>query len=221
MFEHFDDFTHFVDGDTWTMLDADSGSSVAEDADGQHGVVQLICATTDNNEAALATSNELFLFAADKSFRLATRIQYTEVNTDDANVAFGFADAFGANLITDDGAGVGIANSGVLIYKLDGGTVWRCNSENNGVSTDTVSTKTAGGSSYQTLEIVGRAVDGTNYELTFFCDGEPLRDSLGRPIMHRLAYASATNMDFGVYLKTGGAQTETLNVDYLAWEVVR
>ena len=175
----------------------------------------LTATNTDNNEVCLASTNELFKFADDKPFVAECRLQYAEANTNQANVAFGFADAMGANLIADDGASVGINSSGVLIYKATGGTVWRCNSENNTAATDTVSISTAGGASYQRLTIVGRPVNGTQYELTFFLDGAALRDSANKAIKHTLLYASSTEMDFGVYLKTGSATEEIVNVDYV------
>lgn len=214
-----DDFTHFVDGDQWTMLDADTGATVAEDADGVNGVVTLTTGATDNNEANLATSNEVLLFAAGKPMRGIWYIQYAEANTDDANVAVGFADAPGANLLQDDGAGVSTSlNSAALIYKLDGGTVWRCYTENNGSSTDTVSTATAGGADYQKLEIIARAIDGSidEYEVTFFVDNVALRDSNNNEIKHTVSYTSATQMDVVAgYVKAGGANSEVLDVDYV------
>lgn len=215
-YELFDDFFWYISPHMWTSLAADANSSVAIDADDPGGVVVINTGdSVDNNEAALPTTNELVVWAADKPWYAEARIQYSEINTSAANVAFGFADAMGANLITDDGAGVGINSSGALIYKLDGGTVWRANTENNSVTTDTVSTSTAGGSSYQRLGIESIPVDGTNHEVTFFLDGRPLRDSNNRAIKHTVAYASATDMDFGVYAKAGAANALTVKVDYV------
>jgi len=117
-----DDFTHFSDGDAWTKLDADSGATVAIDADGTDGVMLLTTGATDNNEASLASTNELFLFAADRAIVIEAHLQFAEANTDDANVAFGLADAWGANLLGDNGAGPKSSYSGCLIYKADGDT---------------------------------------------------------------------------------------------------
>lgn len=156
----------------------------------------------------------MFKFAADGALFAEGKIQYSEHNTNAANVAFGFADAIGADLITDNGAGV-TAGSAALIYKKDGETVWRCHLECNGTTAEATSTTTAGGATYQTLAIEVMAVDGTNVEATFYCDGQPLRDSYNRPIKLRVAYASATEMDFGVYGKAGGGSTHTILVDYL------
>ena len=99
-----DDFLWFLSPHLWTTLTVDGGSC-AIDADGTGGVVQLITGATDNDEIALATTNELFLFAADRALYAEVRIQFTEANTDDANVMFGFMDAMGANALLDNGGG--------------------------------------------------------------------------------------------------------------------
>lgn len=213
--EIFDHFSWYVTAHMWASLAADSGASLSV-GDARGGILSIVTGATDNNEAALATANECFLFGADRPMTFETLLQYTEPGTNEGNVAFGVADAIAANLITDNGAALAIPNSGAMIYKLDGGTVWRCGSKNNGVSNDTVSVQTAGGSAYQRLRIEVIAIDGTNLEITYFLDGAPLTDSNNKPIKHRLAYASATEMDFGVYTKTGAtATTQTTLVDYI------
>lgn len=215
-FSLYDDFLWYLSPHLWTSLAADTNSAVAIDADGVGGVVQLNTGdATDNNEAGVVSTNELFLFAADKPLIAQSRIQFTEINTNAANVAFGFADAFGANLLGDNGAGDNINSSGALIFKVDGETVWRAAVEINGTIRETQSTTTAGGASYQKLRIEALPVDGTNLEVTYFCDDEPLRDSNGKTIKHTIPYASSTEMKLGVYGKAGAANTLTVNVDYV------
>lgn len=220
MFGIFDDFAWYISPHMWTSLTEDN-STVAIDADGECGIVQLTVGTDNNEEAGLFTTNELFILAADQPLYGMALIQYTETNTDDANVAFGFADAMAADLLSDDGGGDNIPNTGALIFKVDGGTVWRAACENNGTINESASNTTAGGTSYQLLEIFGIPVDATYFEFTYFVNNNQLTDSTtGQPICHRLAYASATQMDFGVYAKTGAAQTETVNVDLAgAWQL--
>lgn len=216
-FELYDDFLWYVSPHLWTSLAADTNTAVAIDADGESGVLSIGTGdATDNNEAGTFTTNELFKFAADRPLCAEARIQFTEINTSAANVAFGFADAGGADLLGDDGAGDAIANSGALIFKVDGETVWRAACENNGTVRETQSTTTAGGSSYQTLRIESRDMGDGNQEITYFVDGQPLRDSNGKQIKHTLAHASATQMDLGVYAKAGAANTLTVLVDYIA-----
>lgn len=214
-FELFDDFLWYISPHVWTSDVTDTNSSVAIDADGVGGIVALNTGdNTDNNEVSLATTNELFLFAADKPMMAQTRLQFSEVNTSAANVWFGWVDALSDNVITDNGAGI-TAGSAAAIYKKDGETKWRAYCECNGTANDTASLTTAGGSSYQKLRIVVLPIDGTSVEVTYFVDDEPLRDSTNKAIKHTLAYASSTEMDLGVYAKVGAANTLTVNVDYI------
>lgn len=169
----------------------------------------------DNDEAYLATPNELFKYAAGKPIYGRCRLQFTEANTDDANVGFFFQNAVGADSILDNGGGLKVSGSTLGIYKVDGGTVWRCVSSCNGTSTDTISTKTAGGSSYQVLEIICGDWDGVSMQVSFRVDGEYLKDSNGNLIRHTVAIANATEMQVGVGVKNGDTNLETLNVDYL------
>ena len=103
-FGFFEDFETFVTGDLFTDTSADSGATIAV-GDAAGGVNVLTTGATDNNEAYLLTTKELFKFAANKPLLFEARIQYAEANTDDANVCLGFMDAVGANSILDDGAG--------------------------------------------------------------------------------------------------------------------
>ena len=214
-----DDFGSYDSGHFWTNLAADGGVTGFAESDGEHGIIQGATGATDNNEVMARSTNELLLFQADGTFIFESRIQFAEAATDDANVAVGLADAAAANLLSDDGAGDNINSSGVLIFKIDGGTVWRCAVENNGVVSEDVSIQTAGGASYQTLTILGRQNMGTvEYEITYFLDHKPLRLSTGKAIRHSMSYASATEMRaVAGYIKAGGANSETLNIDYCAF----
>lgn len=210
----FDDFHWYITGHQWASLVADTNSAVAG-TDAAGGILSVsVGDATDNNEAGVFTAFECFKFAADAPIYAEGKIQWAEGATNTANVFFGFADAMGANLITDNGAAV-TAGSAVGIYKLDGETVWRAYLEVNGTITQAVSTATAGGSAYQTLAVEVLPVDATNIEVTYYLDGQPLRDSSNRPIKLRSAIASATEMDFGVYAKTGSAHALVVLVDYV------
>lgn len=212
-----DDFFEYTDTERWTKLAADAGSSVAIAASTDAGILQLITGAVDNNEAEVYATNAVWKGAAGKSWYAEALIQFSEANTNAANVAFGFCSANGANVLLDNGGGVAATYSGALIYKLDGGTVWRCNSSNGTTQTDTISGKTAGGSSYQKLGIEARDVDGSNYEVTFFVDDLPLYDStFRRPIKQSVALSGLLAMRLLAYVKAGSGSSETLNVDYLA-----
>ncbi|HYE19099.1 MAG TPA: hypothetical protein VEA69_11680 [Tepidisphaeraceae bacterium] len=217
-----DDFDWYISPHLWTNLASDAGVTAPAQSDAEYGVVTMLTGTTDNNEVMVRSTNEVALFQADYGFVYESRVQFTEAATSAANVAVGLANAAGANLLSDDGGGDNINSSGVLIFKVDGETTWRCACENNGTVKETASVQTAGGSSYQTLRIVGKAVDATNMEFTYFLDGLPLTDSNNRPIKHTLAYASATEMRVVAgYLKCGSTTEETLNLDYCAFASTR
>lgn len=195
-----------TDSGSVAVGDSVAGIAVLTPSDGTVG---------DNDEAYLATPNELFKFAAGKPIYGRCRLQFTEANTDDANVGFFFQNAVGGDSILDNGGGLKVSGSTLGIYKVDGGTVWRCVSSCNGTSTDTISTKTAGGSSYQVLEIICGDWDGVSMQVSFRVDGEYLKDSNGNLIRHTVAIANATEMQVGVGVKNGNTNLETLNVDYL------
>lgn len=229
-FSFFDEFNYYVDADLWTKL-VETGTTVAHEGPGRSRL-KIEATTTDNNEAGVFTTNELFKFVADKAIVAEARIEYAEAATDDANVAFGFADAAGANLVTDNGAGI-TATDALLIYKVDGGTKWKAHSEINGAANRgghgsssaptalTQSETTAGGTAAQTLRMEAIPVSGTVYEVRYYVDGVALKDANGIIIQHGIELGTATDMDLGVYLKTGGAQTETVFVDYIYAAQVR
>lgn len=214
------DFDHFVTADQFTSLVSDAGTGCSV-SDGAGGRVSLTTAATDNNEVAIRSTTELFLVADDKPLRYVARMQYTEANTDDANVFLGFANAIGANLLVDDGAGVKTTGNFFCFFKVDGGTTWQVRSR-NGTETETNDTGvTAGGADFHTFRIeIDNEGTGTNVQVKFFIDDVQCRDaSTLRPIVHTIAVASSTEMHAGVYAKAGSANGETIVVDYLyAWQ---
>jgi hypothetical protein len=214
-FELFDHFTAYNDADLWTKLASDTNATVAHEGPGRSRVAIFTGDAVKNNEACFATTHELFKYVANKAIVGEGKIQYAESATDDAKVAFGFADAIAANSITD--AGAIAATDAAIIWKTEDSTVWRFHTEINGTSTASVSTTTAGGSSAQVLRIEALPVSATVYEVRPFCDGVQLKDSNGLPIMHRVTLGTATDMDFGVYVKAGAGTSgqETVYVDYL------
>lgn len=206
--------------DGWTTLVADGGTSAAV-TDAVGGRLSMITGATDNNEVAVRSSFEIFLVADNKPMRLETRIQYTEANTDDANVMVGFMDALAANSLVDDGAGVRTTGNYFVFFKVDGGTVWQVRSRND-TETETNSTGiTAGGASFQKLRIeIDNEGSGTNVEVKFFIDDIQCVDATTlRPIVHTIAVASSTEMNAGLYVKAGSANSETLVADWFwAWQ---
>lgn len=225
-YEHLEDFKHYVTTDMFTSVLTDSGTAAVSAA--ANGILTITASdgtVADNDEAYVATTNEVFLFANDKPFVVESLVKFAEANTDDANIFFGLADAIAANTLVDDGAGLKTSFSGACIYKVDGSNVWKCISSVGTTQTITTSTLTAGGSSYQRLKIEVNPISTTNVEISFFVDGIPLYDaavtSKNQAIKHVVDATSATEMDLGWGVKNGGANNESLNVDYVAWAGVR
>lgn len=196
-----------TDSGTVTMGDAVGGIAALVPSDGT---------VADNDEAYFASPNEVFKLAAGKPIYAKARIQFTEANTDDANVFFGFGSAIAANFLVDNGAGMRTTGDVLGIYKVDGSTVWKTISQVNGTAVTNTSVTTAGDSSYQKLEVEVVDHDTTAGYATFKCNGDYLKDSNGLVIRHRVPYASSTEMQVGFGVKNGDTNLETLNVDYVA-----
>ena len=220
-----DDFQDYLSGGRFTSVLTDSGTVAAGDAAG--GVVTLTPSdgtVADNDEAYMKSTQEVFKFAAGKPLVAECRLKFTEANTDDANVAFGLKDAVAANSILDDGGGPAASYSGCVFFKTDGDTVWNAESSNgatqktdnlvNTVSLDKL-TKTAGGGVYQTLKIEATPNGGGLIDFAFYIDGALVARHKDR------SYSSATEMQLFVGVKNGGANLETVLVDYIRCHQVR
>lgn len=220
------DFCGDLDSSDWTATTTDSGTASVGDAVG--GILALVASdgtVADNDECYVESANEVFKFAADKPMLFEARVQFTEANTDDANILVGVMDAVGANSLVDNGAGPPSSYSGAVFYKVDGGTRWQVETSNSTTQTtdDLVSTnknnlsgksQTAGGSAYQTLRIEFLPYNSTNAYVNFFVDGVLC-------CQHDYIFTSATEMQVALGVKNGGANLETLNVDYVSCTQLR
>lgn len=215
-FHVFEDFardqadTDFIDTitDTGTVL-------VGDEANGVVTLTPSDGTVADNDEAYVATPNELFVFAAGRPIYGRARVRFTEVAAGVANVAFGFQNAVGANSIVDDGGGLKVSGSCLGIYKIDGEQVWRAVSSCNGTSTVTKSLTAAAAATWYDLEIEAVDFDGVTMTVVFKVDGAYLKDANGYVIRHSVAIASATEMQLFAGIKLGaGTNNDTLKVDY-------
>jgi hypothetical protein len=216
-----DDFLRDVDSADWVTTLTDSGTASVGDAAG--GIIALVPSdgtVADNDEAYIESANEVFKFAGDKPLLFEARVQFSEANVDDANVLVGLLDAVGANSLVDNGGGPPSSYSGAVFFKVDGGTVWQTETSNSTTqttnelvasNTNNLAKKavTAGGSAYQTLRIEYQPYSSTNAYVSFFVDGVLCAQ-------HDYIFTSATEMQIGIGVKNGGANNETLNVDYVA-----
>jgi hypothetical protein len=216
-----DDFTRDVDSADWATTLTDSGTASVGDAAG--GILAIVASdgtVADNDEAYVESANEVLKFAADKPALFEARVQFTEANTDDANILVGLMDAVGANALVDDGAGPKSSYSGAVFFKVDGGTVWQTETSNSTTQTTTELTAanvnnlakravTAGGAAYQTLRIEYMPYSATNAYVSFFVDGVLVAQ-------HDYIFTSATEMQIVFGVKNGSANNETLSVDYVS-----
>lgn len=222
---------YFIEDDFWAdqsdtfWIDTVTDAGTVTVGDAVKGIMALVASdgtVADNDEAYVGCANEVFKVAASKPLYGCGLIQFTEANTDDANVFFGFASALSAaNFLVDNGGGMRTTGDVIGVYKIDGGTKWIAITQINGVATTTTSTTTAGGTSYQKVEVEVVDHDGTYFSATFKVDNAYLTDTNGYVIRHLVAYASATEMVVGAGVKNGGANLETLNVDYIGAVQVR
>lgn len=217
-FQVFDDFGSFTDGDLWTKLDADATSTVAHQGAGR-GYVSVLT-SADNEEACLATTNELFKFVADKAIVGEARVSHTIPNTDDLSTFFGFADAMGADLITDDGAAVAVNDSGAGIYTTKDSLLYKFVTSIGGTAVESTS-DTSLQADEVTLKIEITPRSSTVFVARPFVDGVQLKTSDGVPIAHDITLGTSTDMDFGVYVKGHNAADAAILTDYLFASQVR
>lgn len=214
-------WTHFAeDQSDVQFIDTitDSGTVLMGDAVG--GIVTLTPSdgtVADNDEAYIATPNELFKFGTARTIYGRAKLQYTEVTANKVNIAFGFQNAVGANSIVDDGGGLKVSGSTLGIYKIDGSdSLLRVVSSCNGTSTVTVTNKTVAAATWYVFEIECKDNGGgVNMDVLFKCDGEYLKDSNNNIIRHTVAIASATEMQMFAGVKLGAStNNDTLLLDY-------
>jgi len=220
---YFDDFHWYITAHNLTSVISDSGTaSVGDAAGGVLAIVPSDGSVGDNDESYVKGTAETFKFAANKPILFEAKVQFTEANTDDANIIVGLKDAVAANTLVDNGGGPPSTYSGCVFFKADGDTVW---SVENSISTTQKTTqltatnsldriaKTAGGASYQTLRIEWQPTSSTLGDFTFFIDGQIVAKHKDQ------VYTSATEMQVCLGVKNGDTNLETLNVDYIdVWQ---
>jgi len=217
-FTLFDDFFYFTTTERFTSVLTDSGTATV--SDGAGGLLDLVPSdgtVADNDEAYIKSTAEIFLIANGKPLYFASKVGWTEANTDDANVLLGFMSAIAANAIQDNGAGPQANFSGAVFYKVDGGTTWRAM-----VSIGTTQTEVTlsdipaapGAGNPQKLEIVIIPTSSTAATASFYIDSVLVGSQ-------SFTYTGATEMNAGAGVKNGSANNESLEIDYILSSQVR
>lgn len=216
----YDDFIGFVSGADalWLATLTDSGTATVGDAAG--GILSAAASdgtVADNDEAYIATPNEVFLFANAKPLHFKTRVSIAAEVAAEANMIAGLVSAVGANTLLDDGGGPPASYSGAVFYKLDGGTAWLA--EVSIAGTQTAITLTSPGrptTTYQVLEIVFIPTSSTVATVLFYIDGVLVGSTT------TFTYTSATEMSAVVGVKNGDGTTNvTARIDYIVCSQVR
>jgi hypothetical protein len=215
-----DDFQETLSTSRWTVTVPDCGSALV--GDGVGGILTLLPSdgsVANNDEVYVASAKQLYLLKPGQSIYGRILLQYAEGDVNKANVGFGFMSSVGADALLDNAGGPAAATTAITMYKIDGGTVWRCQSRNGTEVYDTISNYTAGGSAYELLEIFVHDYTLTRAEVTFKVNGQFLKDSVfNKPIVHTI-YVDGTNgapakMSFWFGQKNGEDVTvETMLVD--------
>jgi hypothetical protein len=208
----------------WTAVVVDTGT-VAQDADDPNGVINLSGGANDDGQAYMYRPFTGAL-ATGKNHMAIARVQFTEANTNDANVIFGISSATpAANSLVDAGGGPVSSYSGAVWFKTFDTTRWQFESSVSTTQTTTEVDATAGGSSYQTLGIEIIPFSATEFWAIPWIDTAG-RNNLVQPfpysanpnprqvaIKHRVTWASGVPLCVFFGVRNGSANAEILKVD--------
>lgn len=206
-FEIFDDFVHVHD--RWSLTnDGATGTNTLDDTAG--GTYSIKTAGADNDYHVMYSDAEVFKFAAGKPAQFGCRLKLTEANTDDSNIVAGLADGPDTGgIIQNDGGGPPSSFDGALFYKIDGTLTWFF--------------QTANGSTKTTTSL-GTFVSGTWYELAFAYRTSSTNDTVATIVpmvngtqyeAHRVTISGLDEMNVFAGVKAGGANAETLILDWI------
>jgi hypothetical protein len=206
-----EEFVNDVDTTVWTVTASDAGTGlVGDDARGVLTLTPADGTVTDNDEIYALKPNSCAIFAASRPLYFRCRLQFTETAAGVYNAACGFGSAVAANFIVDNGGGLRTSGCYAAIEKRDGETQWRLSVRNGTGNASTLSTATAGGANYQTLEVAVEDFDATTMVVTGFVDGVRMKDSNGVPIRLTVAVAGAVTMAPFVGAKLGAITNNDL-----------
>ncbi len=216
-FEIFDDFNHYTTADQWTQAVVANGTCTLPDG---RSCLRLF-GTTDNDAACIATTTEQFKFTANQPMYAEMRMLFTDTATFTTAFFFGWVDALAGTTNASDGETLTLTNEGCGIWVSSesgatAGVLYQFTTEMDGVNTNSISNLAPQSTSYQTLKIDIVPRSSTVFEARPFVDGKQLIDNTsGNPIMHTITLGTATDMDFGVNMRTCHADDSTMYIDYL------
>lgn len=145
---HFLNYVTTMDGLTTVATDS-GGVTVDAATAGRYGVMNLSMSdgsVGDNDEVYVGSTTKSFILSAGRKLWFEAWVKFTEANTDDANVIVGLSSTYAANTLQDNGGGPPAEYDGIVFFKVDGGTVWNCETSaaTTQQTTATTTTRTSG-----------------------------------------------------------------------------
>lgn len=203
-FSDFDELPNWLEA----LNDGASGTNTLNDA--KNGTYSIVTAAADNDYHVLASKSEVFKFEAGKPIRAICKLKLTEANTDDANIWFGFTDTLTTGGTLVDGGGPLASYDGALFFKVDGGVVWQAETSNAGtqVTSASVGAFTSAADYVLEIEVNTASANDTIAQVVFSINGTPVATI-------PLTLSGLDEMHLVCGVKAGGANAETLIVDYI------
>lgn len=211
---YFDDFFTYDDTATVGAYAEVGEASTVAPVDAVGGELSIASGAVDNDEKYVSSLHEIFKFAASKPLYFQCRVKLTEAATDDSNIIIGVSDTVGADFLLDNGAGPAASYDGAVFFKVDGGTVWQFETSNAGTQKTTSNAGAFTSATYIELGFIFDPADGTTGTVTPYIDGVK-----GTALDITLSGLEEMAVVAGV--KAGGANAETLLVDYIKVTQIR
>jgi len=206
--DYFDDFFNYDPTATVGEYAAVSDGGAVDVGDADNGVLSIADGATDNDETYISSIHEIIKFATDKRLFFEARVKLTEANTDDANIIIGLSDIVAANSLLDNGAGPMASYDGACFFKVDGGVVWQFETSNAGTQLTNTSVAAFVTATWYKLGFLYDPNDGVTAIVTPYVDGVA-------STAKNLTIAGLDEMHILMGVKAGGANAETLLVDYV------
>jgi hypothetical protein len=227
--ELFDDFQYTMPS-FWTSVLTDSGSATIGVGTLDTGAIVLVPSdgTVADNDEAYAYGLKVANLKSGAGFGAYWMVQYTEANTDDANIAFGLSKTAPiANFLVDDAGGVSNSANydGFFFEKVDGGTTWNILTQWSGASyskrTNTSVSTIFSGRALYGIEVTTNGLVATAVFKAWYSPltgGTP--QVLGETgaiipvaMQHTFTFSSTTALLPVMAVKNGGANNESVAFD--------
>ncbi len=185
---------------------SDGGAIAPTDANG--GVLSIATDVNAQDESYVSSLHKVFKFQTDKNGFFEARVKLTEANTNDANIIIGLSDTVSANFLQDAGAGPAASYDGAVFFKLFDELLWNFEVSNAGTQDTELSVGTFTSATWHKLGFRYEFKDGVTATITPYVDGVA-----GTAVTMLIAGLEEMHLVAG--LKAGGANAETLLVDYI------